>query len=61
MGTAGIRSVTGHRSNEMAEYYARHAEQIALNERVVERWDQAIADQTNANARGRRAKLKRVK
>jgi integrase len=52
-GTAGIKSVTGHRSNEMAEFYAKHASQIAMNREVVEAWDAKLAKAL--------PKLKRVK
>jgi integrase len=42
VGVAGIKSVTGHRSNEMAEYYARGADMRAVNQDVKEKWDLAI-------------------
>jgi integrase len=42
-GTAGIKAVTGHKSNEMAEFYAKHASQIAMNREVVEAWDEKLA------------------
>jgi integrase len=42
VGTAGIRSVTGHRSNSMADYYAQHASRTAMNAAVVERWNEAL-------------------
>lgn len=61
LGARGIKSVTGHRSDEMANYYAQHADQIAINERVVDRWNEAIAEKAAAKATKRRASLRRVK
>jgi integrase len=61
LGTAGIKSVTGHKSNQMAEYYARHADQIALNKHVVERWNESLAAKNGQLVRARRASLRRVK
>jgi integrase len=61
LGTAGIKSVTGHKSNEMAEYYAKHADQIALNKQVVERWNESLAEKNDHRARARRAALRSVK
>jgi integrase len=61
MGTAGIKSVTGHKSNEMAEYYAKHADQIALNKQVVERWNESLAAKSGQRVRARRASLRSVK
>jgi integrase len=48
VGTAGIKSVTGHLSNAMAEYYAKAAEQRAINQRVVNLWDAALEAETPA-------------
>jgi integrase len=62
LGSAGIKSVTGHKSNEMAEYYAKHADQIALNRNVVERWDEALAEKSRSGQRvERRPSLRRAK
>jgi len=61
VGSAGIKSVTGHKSNEMAEYYAKHADQIALNRKVVELWNEALAEKGERRVAKRRASLRRVK
>jgi integrase len=61
LGTAGIKSVTGHKSNEMAEYYAKHAEQRAINAKTVAAWDEALEQKAAARVRARRAKLRSVK
>jgi integrase len=61
VGAAGIKSVTHQRSDSMANYYARHASQIALNKRVVELWNAAIAEKSERRAAERRASLRRVK
>lgn len=45
----------------MADYYAKHAEQIAMNRKVVEKWNEAIAEKSERSAAKRRATLKRVK
>jgi integrase len=60
VGPAGIKSVTGHKSDDMANYYAKHASRIAMNQEVVERWDTAIAAKSAAKASKRRATLRRV-
>jgi integrase len=60
-GTAGIKSVTGHVSDEMAEFYAKHANQIAMNREVVAAWDQKIAEREASKVKRRRASLKRIK
>jgi integrase len=51
MGARAIKSVTGHKSDEMAEYYAQHADQIAINRKVVTAWDQAINKKKRARLR----------
>jgi hypothetical protein len=66
VGTAGIMSVTGHASREMAEYYAKHAEKVRMNRDVVERWNAELARQEAERAKGkmvadRRAGIKIVK
>jgi integrase len=61
VGSAGIKSVTGHKSDAMADYYAKHASRIAMNREVVERWDAAISAKSEAKASRRRATLRRVK
>jgi integrase len=61
LGSKGIQSVTGHRSSHMADYYAKHADQIALNRRVVERWNEALAEKGDRRVAKRRASLRRVK
>ena len=61
MGTAGIRSLTGHKSNQTAEYYAKQADQIALNKQVVERWNESLAAKAGQLVLARRASLRTVK
>jgi integrase len=61
LGSKGIQSVTGHRSSHMADYYAKHADQIALNRQVVERWNEALAEKGDRQVAKRRASLRRVK
>jgi integrase len=61
LGSKGIQSVTGHRSSQQADYYAKHADQIALNRQVVERWNQTLAEKGDRRVAKRRASLKRVK
>jgi len=60
VGTAGIKSVTKHKSDAMAAYYAKHAEQIAMNRKVVERWNEEIANKAARTVAKRRATLRRV-
>jgi integrase len=61
VGTQGIRSVTGHKSDDMASYYARHAAQIALNRQVVEKWNEALAQKREERVGRRRSKIRRIK
>jgi integrase len=61
LGAKGIKSVTGHRSDQMANYYAQHADQIALNKQVVERWNEVLAAKGDRRVAKRRASLRRVK
>jgi hypothetical protein len=52
LATAGIKSVTGH---QMAQYHAKHADQLALNKQVVERWKAPLAAKSGQQVRcGRR-------
>jgi integrase len=61
VGTQGIKSITGHKSDGQAAYYAKHAAQIAMNAQVVGRWNEAIAAKKGQRVAKRRASLKRVK
>jgi integrase len=61
LGTAGIKSVTGHISDQMAQKYARHAEKRAINRKVVEGWNAQIREKTEARAETRRKALHSVK
>src|SRR5882672_5683734 len=56
VGTQGIKSVTGHKSDSMAAYYAREAEKRAMNAKVVERWNADI-DEREAEAAKQRASV----
>jgi hypothetical protein len=46
LGARGIMSVTGHRSDEMANYYAQHADQIEINKKVVSAWDESTGGES---------------
>ena len=61
VGTQGIKSVTGHKSDDQAAYYAKHAAQVALNRQVVEKWNEAIAERREERTGRRRAKIRRIK
>ena len=61
LGSAGVKSVTGQKSNAMADYYSKHADQIALNKQVVERWNEALAKRTGERVTKRRASIRPVK
>jgi integrase len=61
VGTQGIKSVTGHKSDDQAAYYAKHAAQIALNKQVVELWDGALEKKQGERVTKRRASIRRVK
>lgn len=61
VGVRGIKTITGHRSNRMAEYYAQHAETRAINEAVVEQWNAAIEAKEAGRVDRRRTKIRRVK
>ena len=50
VGTQGIKSVTGHKSDDQAAYYAKHAAQIALNRQVVEKWNESLAEKSDQRA-----------
>jgi integrase len=61
VGTQGIKSVTGHKSDDQAAYYAKHAAQIAMNAQVVEKWNEAIERKRQDRVGRRRASIKRIK
>jgi integrase len=61
LGTAGIKSVTGHISNQMAEYYARSAEQRAINRKVNESWNELLKERAEKRVQHRRDGLRAVK
>jgi integrase len=54
LGARGIKSVTGHKSDEMANYYAQHADQIEINKKVVSAWDEALAKKERKRAAARK-------
>ena len=60
VGSAGVKTVTGHRSNEMADYYSQHANRVAMNEMVVGKWNDAIEAKDKAVKR-KAAGIRRVK
>lgn len=41
-GARGVKSVTGHKSDDMAKYDVRHADQIEINQKVAAAWDDAL-------------------
>jgi integrase len=61
LGTAGIKSLTLHKSDAMAEYYAKKAEQRRMNEKVVDAIDEMYAEKAALKVRGKRANIRRVK
>lgn len=61
VGTQGIKSVTGHKSDAQANYYAKHAAQIALNQQVVAKWNESIEQNRRERVGKRRSLIKRVK
>lgn len=61
LGTAGIKSVTGHISNRMAEDYARSAEKRAINRKVRECWNEQIKEKAAKRVEARRGNLRSVK
>jgi hypothetical protein len=61
LGTAAVKSVGGWKSDAVAEYYAKHAEKLALNAKVVEAWDVALEQKAAARVGVRRARLRSVK
>jgi hypothetical protein len=61
LGTAGIKSVTGHISNQMAEYYARNAERRAINRKVHAGWNELIKERAEKRVQHRRDGIRAVK
>lgn len=61
LGTAAIKVVGGWKSNEMAEYYARNAEKLAMGKKVRVQWDELIEEKAAARVRTKRANLRSVK
>jgi integrase len=42
VGAAGIKSITGHRTDGEANYYAKDADKRQINENVISLWDAAL-------------------
>jgi hypothetical protein len=61
VGTQGIKSVTGHKSDDQASYYAKHAAQIALNRQVVDKWNESLAQKCEERAVRKRSKIRPIK
>ena len=59
VGAAGIKTVTGHRTDGEANEYAAWADKRRVNAMVVEQWD--IELERQATAARRRAQIQRVK
>jgi hypothetical protein len=51
VGTQGIKSVGGWKSDSMAAHYAKFAEQRAMNNKLIDLWDAEIERQEEATAR----------
>jgi integrase len=61
LGTNAIKSVTGHISNQMAEYYARNAERRAINKKVNLAWNELLKEKSAKRAASRRDHFRAVK
>ena len=60
VGTAGIKTITGQRTDEMANFYSQHANKKAMNAMVVAKWNEAIEAKEKAVKR-KAAGIRRVK
>ena len=61
LGTAGIKSMTLHKSNAMAEYYAQRRERMKVRSNVVGKIDAMEEAKAAAKVRAKRANIRRVK
>jgi len=61
VGVSGIKSITGHVSNRMAEKYAKFFDAKRVNKATVAVWDAELEAQAADNVRTRRARIRRVK
>ena len=60
-GTSGIKSITGHKSDSEASYYAKDADRRRLNATLVAQWDDELDRQERAAAAlKRRSRLRAV-
>ena len=53
-GTAGIKTITLHKSDAMADYYARKRERARLRAKVVARINEMEDEKTAAKSRAKR-------
>jgi hypothetical protein len=60
-GTAGIKSMTLHKSNAMAEYYALRRERMKVRSNVVGKIDAMEEAKASAKVSAKRANIRRVK
>jgi integrase len=60
VGTAGIKSVGGWRTDDEANYYAQDADQRRINEMVVGQWDAELERQKAAERRVKAVKARRA-
>lgn len=61
VGTSGVMSITGHRSDSEAAYYAKDADKRRTNANVIEQWDAELDRQDReAAAQRRRSRLRAV-
>lgn len=61
MGNKAVKIVGGWKSNEMPEYYSRHAENKALGKKVGRAWEALVEDKTAAAVKAKRVGLRSVK
>jgi integrase len=62
VGAAGIKTITGHRTDAEANEYAAYADKRRVNAMVVEQWNAELERQAaKAVVEARRAEIKRVK
>lgn len=61
LGVAGIKTITLHKSDAMANYYAKRREQAKLRSKVVARINEMETEKAAAKQRAKRATIRSVK
>jgi integrase len=61
LGTAGIKSMTLHKSNAMAEYYAARRNRMKVRSNVIGKINEMEDEKATAKVRAKRANIRRVK